>query len=201
MVDHKFFICGHSYNECDRDFGLIELKKKHTRHTIYVPEQWSSLVCSASRKFIVYQMEDNDFVDLDSLLPYFRKSITGISKMQWLRFTKNSPDTLFFKSSAADGLETFNEMPMKAKPRRGRVVQHLPGNLPPVVDKPVIKPAKYKDLMEQLPYIPPVYHDFFKNLNHEGANNDNLNPTVENENEEEDETFDFDRIYETDDND
>lgn len=33
-VDHRFFICGHSYNECDQDFGIIELKKKHSAKNI-----------------------------------------------------------------------------------------------------------------------------------------------------------------------
>ena len=40
IVDHQFFLSGHSFNECDRDFGQIELKKKNFKQSIYVPEDW-----------------------------------------------------------------------------------------------------------------------------------------------------------------
>jgi hypothetical protein len=59
-VDHRFFCCGHSYNECDQDFGQIELKKRRIKKSIYIPEHWYDLVSSTSKKFIVVKMEDKD---------------------------------------------------------------------------------------------------------------------------------------------
>jgi len=51
---------------------------------------------------------------------------------------KSSPDTLYFKHSAADG--------------RGRQKQ-FPKHLPTVKEKPVLKPAKVKDLLDQIQFI------------------------------------------------
>jgi len=83
--------------------------------------------------------------------------------MQWLHFEKKSPDTLYFKHSAADGLEMFSEMSLKGKNCCGRQKQ-FPKHLPSVKEKPVLKPAKVKDLLDQIQYIPPIHHQFFKNL-------------------------------------
>lgn len=162
-VNHRFFCCGHSYNEYDQDFCQIELKKRRIKESIYIPEHWYDLVSSTSKKFIVVKMEDKVFIDLESLQPHFKKSVPGIRQMQWLHFEKSSPDTLYFKHSAADGLEMFSEMSMKVKNCRGRQKQ-FPKHLPTVKEKPVLKPAKVKDLLDQIQYIPPIHHQFYKNL-------------------------------------
>lgn len=35
-VDHRFLLAGHSYNECDQDFGLVEIKKKNVANETYM---------------------------------------------------------------------------------------------------------------------------------------------------------------------
>lgn len=80
-VDHHFLVAGHSYNECDQDFGIIELKKKKNQRDMYVPEDWMELVVSASPKFIVTLMGDEDFIDLQPLNNYYRKTMKGIRGM------------------------------------------------------------------------------------------------------------------------
>jgi len=81
--------------------------------------------------------------------------------MQWLHFEKGIPDTLYFKHSAADGLEMFSEMSMKTNAHHGRQ-KNFPQHLLSVTVKPVLKPAKLKDLMDQMQYIPQIYHHFSK---------------------------------------
>ena len=49
IVDQKFFISGHSYMSCDRDFGIIE-KKKSSSQNIFVPNDWIQLVKDACKK-------------------------------------------------------------------------------------------------------------------------------------------------------
>ena len=122
---------------------------------------------STNRKFIVVQMRDDDFVNLDALNPYFRKAVTGIRSMQWLHFEKASLDTLFYKKCSGDSLEKFSELDMKSK-RRGREVHLLP-HLPKVTEKNCLKNGKYRDLIEQLVYVPPVYHAFYQNLSTSNA--------------------------------
>ena len=38
-IDHKFLISGHSYMECDQDFGVIEKSKKRTQY-VFIPDDW-----------------------------------------------------------------------------------------------------------------------------------------------------------------
>lgn len=107
--------------------------------------------------------------------------------MQWLHFEKGSPYTLLYKKSAADGLEIFSKVEMKAKPSRGR-------NLPTVNEKPRLKPAKFKDLMDQLPYIPPIYHGFYQSV----SSSNDCERVEPNEGEESDETISLDQIFDSD---
>lgn len=164
-VDHHFLIAGHSYNECDQDFGIIELKKKKYQRDVYVPEDWITLAVSASRKFIVTKMVDEDFIDLKLLDHYFRKSVPGIRGMQLLHYDKAHPNTLFFKNSSPEGILPYQELPMK-KQRVGKVPNQLP-TLKMTDEKQQLKEKKYRDLMELLQFVPPIYHDFYRNLPHE----------------------------------
>lgn len=190
-VDHRFLISGHSYNECDQDFGLIEKKKKQCKRDLYIPEHWSELIASSCRKFAVVQMQDEDFINLNSLTPYFKKTVPGIRAMHWLHFKKENPYTLFYRTNTGNELEDFMTLQMKSN-RAGRIAVTLP-ELSIETEKPKLKFAKFSNLMELLPFVPPIYHDFFKDLPHEtpGRTASHLN-----EAEEEDEP---DQLYDTDD--
>ncbi|KAJ8876695.1 hypothetical protein PR048_021142 [Dryococelus australis] len=47
-VHHKFLEPGHTFNECDQDFGLIE-KRKHNEMHVYVPDHWIDVVRRANK--------------------------------------------------------------------------------------------------------------------------------------------------------
>lgn len=82
--------------------------------------------------------------------------------MQWLHFDKGSPDTLHFKHSAANGPKMFSKMTIKGQTRHGRTKTNFPQYFPPVSVKSISKPAKVKDLMDQIQYIPQFIIIFFK---------------------------------------
>jgi hypothetical protein len=42
-IDHKSLEPGNTYNACDRDFGVIEKKKKITPN-VWTPSEWHALV-------------------------------------------------------------------------------------------------------------------------------------------------------------
>ena len=44
-VEHKFPMPGHTFLPCDRDFGVIEKKKRETA-AVYNPEGWLTLVAT-----------------------------------------------------------------------------------------------------------------------------------------------------------
>ena len=48
-VEHKFPLPGHTFLPCDRDFGVIEKKKRKTV-AVYNPEGWFTLVEKARVK-------------------------------------------------------------------------------------------------------------------------------------------------------
>lgn len=105
-ITQKFFIPGHSYNSCDRNFALIEKQRKITTE-IFVPEHWMNVVRQAKKKhpkFEVIQMCENDFFSSDSLVNMImnRKINSNNIKINWLDFDeiknkKDKPFILFIK--------------------------------------------------------------------------------------------------------
>lgn len=77
---------------------------------MYVPD----LVTSTNRKFIVTKMQDEDFVDIDSLNNVFPKKVKCIRTMQILQFKKSSPGLLHFKNSA-ENLEPYSQLSLRQK--------------------------------------------------------------------------------------
>ncbi|GLV44548.1 hypothetical protein CBL_12105 [Carabus blaptoides fortunei] len=51
-IMHKFLEPGHTYIECDRDFGLIEKKKKKIPQ-VFIPKHWTTIIQKSSRNFEV----------------------------------------------------------------------------------------------------------------------------------------------------
>ncbi|KAJ8874202.1 hypothetical protein PR048_025044 [Dryococelus australis] len=66
MMHHKFLDPGHTFNECDQDFGFIE-KHKHNEMHVYVPDHWVDVVSRASKKFQVTRMCRNDCVSISNI--------------------------------------------------------------------------------------------------------------------------------------
>ncbi|GFR84547.1 hypothetical protein ElyMa_004153200 [Elysia marginata] len=67
VCDQKFFVPGHSYMSCDRDFGIIEQHKP--RHpNIFIYDDWVELVQGASKKFTVFKMSLNDIGHVEEIM-------------------------------------------------------------------------------------------------------------------------------------
>nr|XP_047139760.1 uncharacterized protein LOC124815282 [Hydra vulgaris] len=98
-VDHKYLLSGHSFNDCDRNFGTIERARRNIGTGIFVPEHWMDVTAKSSKRFLVVNMKDQDFISLQPLEDHYVKAVTGIRCMQWLKFKKSDPDTLFYKTT------------------------------------------------------------------------------------------------------
>lgn len=85
--------------------------------------------------------------------------------MQWMRFKKSDPDTLFYKTTFNPDMP-FSEYNMMPKNKvnnsqpRARFVQQLPSKR----DYSGIKPSKFKDLKELIQYVPTEHHLFYRSL-------------------------------------
>lgn len=75
-ITQKKYASGHSYNSCDRCFGLIE-KQKRITSDIFTVDHWAQLISRAKKDhplFYVQKMESNMFVstkNLEKLFIYF----------------------------------------------------------------------------------------------------------------------------------
>ena len=175
QIDHKFFESGHSFNECDADFAVIEKAKKKDAD-LYVPEDWMDLISKCRPgKFVVHRMITQDFVSIENMSKVTtvrKKDIDGESlnwlKLKWLRFSKAKPLRMQFKYTLNE--ETpFRELNFDKKLKRtGK--PNLPTELSQLYDAPVpIKAEKLKDLSELLQFIPTPHHAFYKTLRSESG--------------------------------
>lgn len=165
-IHHKFLVSGHSYLACDRDFGVIE-KEKRYHPEIYVPNDWIKVIESARKKnlFKVIQMRQEDFkstVLLEKDITNRKINADGEKvewmKIQWLYFVKDKPYKMFFKYSNNEFVAFISvnfSKRLMVKPKE--LEQLYPNGL-------AISNEKYNDLMELLQFIPPIHHEFYKNL-------------------------------------
>ncbi|CAH0730418.1 unnamed protein product, partial [Brenthis ino] len=87
-------------------------------------------------------------------------------KIQWLRFTHDNPYKIYYKytNSNDETFSPFNCFDIEKK--RTRFSSSLTDiNLDVLYPngRPIEK-KKYEDLLQLLPYVPPIRHDFYRNL-------------------------------------
>lgn len=169
-IEQRYFIVGHSYNSCDRCFGLIEKQKKKTEN-IFIPAHWINVMRQAKKtdpKFIVTEMRNEDFIasdPLQSLIVNRKKSVNG-QKISWNKFQsiiydRASPFILKAKEVSQIEAPTI-EISLQ---RKGVSTKLRKVNLPLMYPngRPIDK-KKYEDLKELLKFIPKDYHSFFNAL-------------------------------------
>lgn len=169
-VNHKFLISGHTHMECDVDHSVIERAKKKTGMKINHPNDWAQLirVCKKKNPFEVVMMKREDFLNFASLMkgngPFTLKKVNEKKEkflwrdVQWLRYTQESGH-IFYKNNLGESAE-FNTLNLNRKGRTSAKVV-----VPTIHDGPVpISAEKKKDLLELLPLVDTVFHDFYTNL-------------------------------------
>lgn len=165
-IIHHFPEPGHSFLPCDRDFGLIE-KKKRKKEILYLPEEWYSLVEGCGSKFIVERVSQEIIFDFKSHLDsYFKKSAVvkkqpfTISKYRIFVYDSAMPQNVFVTES--HNPNTTVGYPLL---KNASVVIDL--NKAPLAYKEQLslKSQKYDSIMPLVKkYVPPVYLPFFDNL-------------------------------------
>lgn len=103
-VEQKFLISGHSYLPCDRDFALIEKRKKVTKSL--VPDDLCKMIREArhDNKFNVVSMEPLNFFDIQTACDaLINTSKLNIKKASWIKIDSSNPAVVQIK-------ESFNEM-------------------------------------------------------------------------------------------
>lgn len=182
IIDHKFMVSGHSFIPNDSDFGSIEIyaKNKH----IYIPDDWYKIItkCRRNKPFHVSKMYQQDFKSTKNLQNTITKRKKNTDnqpvswlKMQWIRVVKEEPYTLYYKETLQ---EDFPFSALNLKPSKvGRPLSLGLASTPNLYQRPrPVTHAKKKDMFDLLPYIPPIYHDFFQNLSVNNSNDEDIGP-------------------------
>lgn len=168
--EQRYFIVGHSYNSCDRCFGLIEREAKITEN-VFTPPHWMTIMRKAklsNPKFVVTKMRKEDFVSskpLENLIVNRKKSTIG-NKISWNRFQnimyeRENPFILNIKEFSENEAPTI-EISLQ---KRGSLTQLRDVSLPLLYPngRPIDK-KKYDDLKELMKFVPKKHRSFFKSL-------------------------------------
>jgi hypothetical protein len=92
-VNQKLFITGHSYNQCDRDFGLIEKRQRKT--TLLVPSDIEYIIREArdSNPFDIVWLPQHKFLDFKYMSTLVRRPATlKVTKSLWYQYTNTKRD-------------------------------------------------------------------------------------------------------------
>lgn len=181
LIDQRFFVSGHSYNSCDRCFGIIERQKKLTE-SIFVPQHWMNIIKQAKKSkptFEVIQMKKEDFFSckqIESIITNRKKSLQK-DKVEWLKIQRivnhrSKPFNITVYSN------DFNQPIEVSLRKNGKIAKSLTFdrvNFQSLINlyqqsRP-IQQKKYNDLMKLLKFVPSQYHWFYKELKCEDDKN------------------------------
>lgn len=169
FIDQKYFVSGHSYNSCDRAFGLIEKHQKNSANGIFTPDDWICLIRDAKKnepKFNVIVMQKEDFLSstpLHSMIVNRKKNTEG-EKINWLHFRTISypkEDPFLLIISCGAGKKQYVRLDKKNISNESFSTCNLPLLYP---DGRAISNKKLIDLMQLLKYVPAEKHEFFRSL-------------------------------------
>lgn len=184
-IEQKFMTSGHSFLPNDADFGVIETFAKGKVKN--VPQDWYDDIVKCKRKkpYCLKVMGQNEIYStaaLEKSITRRRKNTLGHKvswlKIQWLRYLKEEPFKIFYKETLNEDVsfDTIDITPA----RKGRRLSHLGSvSMDPLYpgQRPVTL-AKKRDMLDLLPYIPPINHVFFTSLTTDVDTNEE-NPIID----------------------
>ncbi|KAL4090146.1 hypothetical protein QTP88_025045 [Uroleucon formosanum] len=162
-IDLKFLVSGHSYMPCDRDFGIIEKRKKVC--STMVPEEVASMVRDAKhfQPFNVVMMTSDDFYDFAKEADTFLNTAPiKISNLSWIRISRD--DFPMIKTR-----QTFNTLePWKShnifkKRHSFKSVERIQALSASKKETAISEPKK-KDLLAMLDFLDEKYHAFYRDV-------------------------------------
>lgn len=162
-VEQKFLVSGHSFMPCDRDFALIEKRKRVTKAN--VPSDLHAIVKCAryTPPFNVIDMTNFGFWDLKQAADqYINTTKLNISKAAILKIEASDPTVIKIKTSFSDIQEWSKINVLK----RGKSVNDIKNakllKLPP---ESKVSQNKAISLRSMIPYLQNKEHQlFYKNL-------------------------------------
>jgi hypothetical protein len=117
VINQKLFIPGHSFSNCNPDFGIIEKEKRYHKN-IYVLDDWIEVIQASKKKaskFVMTKMDSSKFLSCAELLKHEitnRKMSVDKNKVEWLKMQfiqirKTDPKKLYVKYTVGEKLADF----------------------------------------------------------------------------------------------
>ena len=168
-IIHIFPVSGHTMMPCDRDFGDIERKLRKTKCVYTTSEYVEHIKDSRSKnRFNVTEMTADKFVNINAVASAMTKRTVTSDKQKidfrqvsQFRFMNDKPQQVQVKLSHDDS----EEWKLISFQKRGRPVKLQDVALPPLYTGPRCVPkAKADDVKSLLPYVPPIYHEFYNGI-------------------------------------
>lgn len=172
-IEQRFFVSGHSYNSCDRCFGLIERQKKITEQ-IYVPQHWINIMKQAKKtdpQFTVIEMKRDDFFSckqFESIITN-RKMSLNRDKIDWMKihkiFNERSSSFNLMVEGYSDGSAAPAQVSLRKRGKFAESFTFSNASFEPLYeeDRPIAK-KKYDDLQKLLQYVPNEFQWFYHSL-------------------------------------
>nr|XP_022909003.1 uncharacterized protein LOC111420275 [Onthophagus taurus] len=161
-IQHKFVVSGHSYLSCDRDFAIIEKKRKKAK--CEVPMDLCRVICNACDKnsFETTMMQEEDFFNFAKLAQlYLNTTQLEISKVVWIKVSKDNPGRVCTKKTFSD-LEPWKITNVFKK---NITKNHIVGmNLPQLEMATRLNNEKKADLKKMIPYLKEENKQFYREL-------------------------------------
>lgn len=161
-INHKYVVSGHSYLSCDRDFGIIEKRKRVERSE--VPLDLVRVLCSANRKkpFLTTLMEEEHFFDFaKAAKDYLNTTKLEISKVSWVKISKTKPGIIFTKKTFSE-VEPWGQTKVIKK---GMKIESLKGlELTRLEMEGRLKTEKKEDLKKFIPYLKEENKFFYEEI-------------------------------------
>lgn len=168
LLEENFFLSGHSYNSCDRNFGLIE-KERKLHETVSTPDEWIKIIKETKKNppiFEVTRMQSSDFFSSNELqkLIVNRKVDVEKEKINWMKIRtikldKKNPFFLYILHD--DGIlheVSIEKKNTTAEQFKDVKLSHLYPNGRTITNK------KYEDLMQLVKYIDQKDKPFYQQL-------------------------------------
>lgn len=173
----KYFVSGHSFMPCDRDFGLIEKRKRLSK--AMVPDDLYKIIAESrpSKPFKVLHMNPENFFDFGKLADNFINTTNlNITKASQIKVSSDDPTVVKIKRnfSTLCDWENFSVYKKSKSPAQLPQLQKLPN----IQKTHELSTEKKKDLLNVIPYLQKeedrqFYRDLCCSVNNEGRLSDN----------------------------
>lgn len=158
-IEYNFLISGHSFMACDRDFALIEKRKRVMK--AMVPNDLHDVITSAKYDppFEVIDMSVNGFWDIKEAADTFLNTkALNISKAVLIKIDHRNPTVLHIKETFSE-LEAWKKINVLKKGKTTDDLKSAEIKLLPPENK--ITANKRKSLSSMIPYLENPEHKIF----------------------------------------